>query len=134
MKKTILTITFILVIFISCKQDDNQDVEEPKTSIELVSENVLLGNSGEQLSDQIVIKIKKGSGEPYVGFPIDFIQHEVVEGAAFFASSSADSEGKIYINWTLGESFDVQTLTIRVIIHGEEAENSPITVTAIPQP
>jgi len=133
MKNIIFEIVFLLLIVSGCNKDDNQTTEKPIGSIELISGNNQLGDRGLQLSNQIVIKINNEFGAPYLNFPIDLIHLEVAEGAVFFGSASVDNEGKVYINWTLGNSLAKQTLTVSVTLNSVELENSPITVTAIPQ-
>jgi len=132
MKKSILKIIILLVIATinSCNSDDDTTKTKNTTSIELISGDNQSANPGAQLSDQIVLKITNESGEPFVGFPIDLVHIEVSQGAAFFASPSANAEGHLFINWTLGDSSSTQTLTISATFSGNELENSPITVTA----
>ncbi len=130
--KSILLIGIVAICFSSCSKDE--DFPSPKASIELVSGNNQTGNGGMQLNEQILIKIKDKDGNSFSNFPIDLIHLEVVEGAVFFASSVADSDGLIFINWNLGSSLGIQTLTISGTHNSSELENSPITVKALAQP
>ena len=128
MKKSILTITFILLIFISCKQDDNQGIEEPKASIELVSGDNQFGIINTQIAEPIVLIVKNELGEPLSGVQVLF---EISEGALSSSTLTTNNDGKVSVNWTLGNSLGIQTLTVKSFgKNGTDLINSPIQINA----
>jgi len=130
MKKIIIFQILLIASLYSCSKYDDSATTDVVGSVELVSGDNQTYDFPTQLAEPIVILIKKESGEPFVNFPTDLIHIELLDGSASFTSTSTNSEGKLFINWTVGNT-ERQTLTISVSNNGIEIENSPITVTAI---
>jgi len=130
MKNFIIKITILLVVAIinSCNSDDDPVKTNVATSIELISGDNQFAITSTQITEPIVLMVKNELEEPLAGVQVVF---EVTEGSISSTTLTTDNDGKVSVNWTLGDNLGIQTLTAKSFgANGTDLINSPIHINA----
>ena len=98
-------------------------------SIEISSGNGQSGEIETELTNPVEVLVKDINGDVVFGVTVNFT---VTEGSVSYATATTDTNGKASVNWTLGSTFDSQTLNVTAFkLDGfTSLTGSPLTFTA----
>lgn len=116
----------LALVLNSCSTEDVSGPTGPSTvtTIELKSGGSQTGGVGKTLSNAIEVIVKDQYGHVSTNVIVGF---GVAEGSVSSETEISDSSGEAKINWTLGASVGVQTLTVTA-----EGVSFNITASAVP--
>ncbi len=110
-KFSTIVLFFIAVIAISFSSCKPEEVELVPTSFSIISGDNQTAEVETALPSSIEIFVKDQNGNGLEGVKVDF---SVTEGSVSTESKTTESNGKTTIDWTLGTTEGIQTLTIIV--------------------
>ncbi len=102
----------LTLALISCSKDEEPaKINDPAaaTTITLLMGSGQTAEVETALTNPVEVIVKDQNGDPIAGSPVNF---KVNEGSISTATAKTDSAGKVSVDWTLGTSVGVQTLTI----------------------